>query len=138
MMETPHRTKVLLEHLEWNIQHLQEILKNKKTVYYRDASIQRFGFTFALALKSIRAFLETFDKTAQNPEQYFDLANEMNWFEGISYSKEVVEDYLKIKDGFTSQIAESVYSKLEDYRLFFITLHGNLSKIEINEDSIQA
>ena len=70
---------VLLTHLEWNLKRMEEIQKEKKTDYFRDAALQRYGFTFDSALKCIRAGALLKSQTCETAEECFELAERLGW-----------------------------------------------------------
>ena len=76
-MEISAPYKILLSHLDWNIRHLKEILKYPKTIYYRDASIQRFGFTFNLTLKCLKTRIAKSSRVYSETEDWFLAAKEV-------------------------------------------------------------
>jgi len=57
-MSSPPKSQTLLDNMDWNILHFEQILKNKKTDYYRDAAIQRFCLVFDATEKALKAFEE--------------------------------------------------------------------------------
>ena len=121
--------KILLEHFEWNISQLREILNSEKTPYYRDASLQRFGFAFDQALKSINAFAGLKDRNYKSPSQYFELAIKSGWLKETTDWKSVVKAYEEIKGDLNSEAANSIYDRLRDFCSLFEELHRNLSQI---------
>ena len=136
-MEKYQKSRILLEHLDWNIKHLQEMLKNPKTVYYRDASIQRFGFTVSLTIKLFKIFLELNEQTSLNPKEIFQAASEGNFFQGIDGWESLISDYLQIKDGFKDDTGDAVYSHLSSHLVFFHSLYETFSNILHRKDPIQ-
>ena len=135
-MNTLSQTKILLIHLDWNIKHLQEILKNPKNNYYRDASIQRFGYTMELVLKCLSAFLQTNKIPHSDSQTLFQAASGMYWFKGTGSWEPVVQDYEQIKEGFKDNIGETVYLHLPNHLVFFQKLYLGLSTISTQKDSI--
>ena len=127
-MKSSDRYKILLDHLDWNIQHLKDILKNPKTVYYRDASIQRFGFTFDSAFKCLKTFLEIEKKKCSDIDNCFNTAEEFGWFSDDGDWKLAVKDYRSIVNGFLDDQGDSVYNNLQNHLIFFEYLHDYLSE----------
>ena len=121
--------KILLEHFEWNINHLREILNSKKTTYYRDASLQRFGFTFDQALKSIRAFAGWEDQEIKTPGQCFDHAVQSGWLTKTADWHSAEKDYAIIKEGLSEESADKVYERLQEYCSLFEELRHALSRV---------
>jgi hypothetical protein len=125
-MSSPSKSQILLTHLDWNIQHFEQILNNDKTDYYRDAAIQRFCLVFGAANKSLSSLAEEKGKTVQSVDDCFQLAKEEKWTSETYDS--VISDYNLVKDGFKSDLAETVYPRLSNHYSFFQKLHDTLSK----------
>lgn len=121
--------RILLTHFDWSIHRLEEILKNEKTDYYRDASLQRFGFTCGLALKCLHTFAAERSQTRGSPHEYFELAAENHWLDPAAEWKEMVESYQRISHKLQGPSADAVYSKLNDYCLWMKSLHENLEEL---------
>ena len=130
MPPAPPAHKIILTHLEWNIRRLQEILQNAKTDYYRDAALQRFGYAFDLAYKSIATFAEREGKSCENPAQGFELASQMGWLGEASDWQAVVRDHDLMMGAAKNQSADPIYEKLRDYCGFFEKLYRRLSEIQ--------
>ncbi len=122
----PPKSQIVLTHLDWNIQHFEQILNNEKTDYYRDAAIQRFCLVFDAAQKTLSAFAEEKGKTVQSYDDCFKIAKEENWADEACDL--VVSDYKLVKDGFKPDIAETVYPRLSNHHVFFKKLYSALSK----------
>jgi|TARA_B110000438_G_scaffold295920_1_gene339769 hypothetical protein len=112
--------------MDWNIQHFEQILKNEKTDYYRDASIQRFCLVFEATLKTLSAFAEESGAEAQTTEECFQFAETRQWTDDTS--KPVLNDYQSVKDGFKPSLAETVYPRLKDHHAFFQKLQSTVSQ----------
>tara|TARA_B100000686_G_C16614711_1_gene875765 strand:- start:104 stop:553 length:450 start_codon:yes stop_codon:yes gene_type:complete len=125
-MEISAPYKILLSHLDWNIRHLKEILKYPKTIYYRDASIQRFGFTFNLTLKCLKTRIAKSSRVYSETEDWFLAAKEVGLLKDVGEWKLVIDDHNRIKDGFNNEEGESVYFNLKQHLILFEKLLGNL------------
>ncbi len=125
-MSSPSKAQILLTHLDWNIQHFEQILNNDKTDYYRDASIQRFCLVFDAAQKSLSALAEEKGKTIQSVDDCFQIAKEEKWTDETYDS--VISDYQLVKDGFKPDLAETVYPRLSNHYSFFQKLYTTVSK----------
>ena len=110
-------------HFGWTIERLAEILKNEKTDYYRDASLERFGFTYDLSLKCLRAFMETAGSPCESDRECFEWAENQQLLNPDIDWKEVIDSYESIKKNTDTKLADSVYQKLDDYYRFFQDLH---------------
>ena len=125
MSQTPlQQKKVLLTHLDWNLQRLDEVLKQGNTNYFRSAALQRFGHTYTMAMKSIRGFRES--KAETDDEQCITLATQNGWTEDQPQWAEMIADHKRINQKPTEQEAEAIYQKLPGYLQAFKNLYSLL------------
>ena len=117
----PPELEVLLTHLDWNLQRLVEVLKQEQSDYFKGAALQRFGHTYDMVLKTLRAFAQWQNLPCQTDEQCFEAAVSSGWMEKQSDWKEMVADYQSINQK-PPQDAETVYDKLS-------TFHNALSQL---------
>lgn len=122
MTETPSPQNIR-SHFGWTIERLSDILKNEKTDYYRDASLQRFGFTYDLSLKCLRAFMEAEDSSCDSDKECFEWAESQQLLNQDTDWNEIVDSYESIKKKSDTELADSVYQKLDNYHRFFQDLH---------------
>ncbi|MBC8287324.1 MAG: nucleotidyltransferase substrate binding protein [Nitrospinae bacterium] len=126
----PPQKKVLLTHLDWNLQRLDEALKQESTDYFKSAALQRFGHTYTMAIKSISGFGETEDETKKiNAEQCIELAKKNGWMEDPPQWQEMIADYKCINQKPDEQEAEAVYQKLPRYQKAFKNLYSHLQSL---------
>jgi hypothetical protein len=125
-MSSPPKSQILLGHMDWNIQHFEQILSNEKTDYYRDAAIQRFCLVFDATQKTLRAFAEEKGKTVQTSEECFQFAHIEQWTDDNSQS--ILDDYELVKAGFEADLAETIYPRLPAHHVSLQKLHSTLSK----------
>jgi len=118
----PPQKKVLLTHLDWNLQRLDEVLKQGNTNYFRSAALQRFGHTYTMAIKSIRGFTEQ----ETSDEQCITLAIQNGWIEDQPQWAEMIADYKRVNQKPTEQEAEAIYQKLPRYLQAFKNLYSHL------------
>ncbi|MFW5888370.1 MAG: HI0074 family nucleotidyltransferase substrate-binding subunit [Patescibacteria group bacterium] len=121
----------LLEDLEKGISRLEEITRQEKSMMVRDAAIQRFEFTFELAWKSLKAYLEEYHNTrGYSPKQCFREA----------YNKEILEYdeyWLKIADlrnliahSYKEEAAEEIYEQIPQILKYFQYLLKEMKRTE--------
>jgi len=129
--QTPSpQKKVLLTHFDWNLQRLDEALKQKSTDYFKGAALQRFGHTYTMAIKCIRGFenpLEEDDKT--NDERYIEMAIQNGWTEDPTQWLKMIVDYKHINQKPKKQETEAVYQKLPRYQQALKNLYLNLKNL---------
>ena len=128
MSQTPsHKKKILLTHLGWNLQRLDEVLKQGNTDYFKSAALQRFGHTYTMAMKSIRGFRES--KAETDDEQCITLATQNGWTEDQPQWAEMIADYKLVNQKATGQEAEAIYQKLPRYLQVFKNLYLHLQNL---------
>jgi hypothetical protein len=127
--------KVLLTHLDWNLQRLDEALKQESTDYFKGAALQRFGHTYTMAIKSIRGFENIQEDAGKanyeetNDEHCIELANQNGWTEDSPQWLEMIADYKRINQKPDKQETEAVYQKLPRYQQVFKNLYSNLQSL---------
>ena len=131
MSHTPvPQKKVLLTHLDWNLQRLDEVLNQGQTDYFKSAALQRFGHTYTMAIKSIHGFGEANDKTEDiKDDECIKLARQNGWTLDHPEWQEMSEDYQRINQKPDSQETESVYQKLPRYQQAFKSLYSKLQSL---------
>ena len=118
--------KVLLTHLEWNLKRMEEVQKEEKTDYFRDAALQRYGFTFDSALKCIRSGALLNNQQCKTVEEYFDLAERLGWLGSDSDWQEMVTAYEKMNPASRKEHADTIYEKLSTFHNQLNELYKNL------------
>ena len=128
MSQTPSpQKKVLLTHLDWNLQRLDEALKQESTDYFKGAALQRFGHTYTMAIKTIRGFENLQEEAGEtNDEQYIEMANQNGWTEDPPQWQEMIADFKRINQKPDMQETDAVYQKLSSYQQAFKNLYSNL------------
>ena len=109
--KTISELQVLLTHLDWNLQRLDEVLKQEKSDYFKGAALQRFGHTYDMVLKTLRAFAQWQNLPCQTDEQCFETAVSNGWMQKLPDWKEMATDYQLINHK-PPQDAGTVYEKL--------------------------
>jgi hypothetical protein len=123
----PQQKKVLLTHLDWNLQRLDEVLKQGSTEYFKSAALQRFGHTYTMAMKSIREFGE--HNAGTDDEQCIAMATQNGWTEDSPQWDEMSVDFKRINQKPTGQEAEAVYQKLPRYQEAVKNLYSHLQNL---------
>lgn len=131
MSQTPSfQKRVLLTHLDWNLQRLNEALKQESTDYFKGAALQRFGHTYIMVIKSIRGFANPQEGDEEsNDENCIKIANQSGWTEDQSQWLEIIEDYKLITQKPNKQLTEVVYQKLPQYHQAFKNLYAKLQHL---------
>jgi hypothetical protein len=123
----PQQKKVLLTHLDWNLQRLDEVLKQGTTDYFKSAALQRFGHTYTMAMKSIREFGE--HNAGADDEKCIAMATQSGWTEDPPQWDEMSADFKRINQKPTGQEAEDVYQKLPRYQEAVKNLYSHLQNL---------
>jgi len=119
--------KVLLTHLNWNLQRLEEVLNQGSTEYFKSAALQRFGHTYTMAIKSIRGFGEPEGET--NDKECIELATQNGWMDEPPQWEEMISDFKRINQKPDGQEAEIIYQKLPRYQKAFKGLYAHLQNL---------
>jgi len=121
MPSTPE-SDILLVHLEWNIARLGEVLRQEPTEYYRDAALQRFGFTCEMAYKC----LDTFSAAGGDRNETFRLAAGRGLFGEEEDWRDVVAAHEEVNRKPGRERADAVFARLPGFHRCFQALLANL------------
>ena len=120
--------KVLLTHLEWNLKRMEEVQKEEKTDYFRDAALQRFGFTFDSTLKCIRAGARLQNLQCETAEECFELAERLEWLGPNADWQDMVGAHEKMNPASLRDHADSIYEKLSTFHSQLKNLYQSLAQ----------
>jgi len=118
--------KNLLTHFKWTIDRFEEILKNEKSDYYRDAVLQRFSFTCDMAMKCIRSLAAEQGKTCETFPQCVEWCAGENWVEENARWKEITESYSRASQKLKGELSDLEYEKLDSYCLLLKNIYKHL------------
>jgi hypothetical protein len=121
--------KILLTHFEWTIDRFEEILKNEKSDYYRDAALQRFSFACDMALKCIGSLAVEQGATCKTFSECLEWLVDKNWLEKDSTWKELTESYSLATQKFKGETADLEYEKLEAHCRLLKTIYSQLKSL---------
>lgn len=124
----PSELKVLLTHFSWNLQRLEEILKQEKSDYFKSAALQRFGHTYNIALKIIRSYSQLKSIPCEMDDRCFETAVQKGWMKKQPEWKEIAADFQRINQK-PQQNTESIYSKLATYHNALNYLFAQLKEL---------
>ena len=125
---SPSESQVLLTHFNWNLQRLDEVIKQEQTDYFKGAALQRFGHTYDITIKILRSFAKCQDLPCQTDEQCFETAVTNGWMERIFDINELINDYQRITQKSQKDV-ENIYKKLAFYHKAFSYLFKQLKKV---------
>ncbi|MFQ5481124.1 MAG: hypothetical protein ACE5ER_00085 [Nitrospinaceae bacterium] len=120
---------ILLEHFKWHVQRLAEMNRQGSTLYFRDAALQRFEFTFESALKCIQAAAESPGGGGRTPEETLELALEKGWWPGHADGPGMLAALDHLRPENREDFAAGVYQKLPEYQHCFEDLLKNLAAL---------
>ncbi len=123
----PPQKKVLLTHLNWNLQRLDEALKQERSDYFKSTALQRFGHAYTMTIKTILGYGEVEGEI--NDEQCIALATQNSWIEDPSQWTEMIEDYQRVNQKPNKQEVETIYQKLPRYQQAFKSLYSQLQNL---------
>ena len=121
--------KILLTHFEWTIDRLEEILKNEKSIYYRDAALQRFSFACDMALKCIGSLAVEQGATCKTFTECLEWFVDKNWLEKETPWKELTESYSRATQKLKDDSADLEYEKLEAHCRLLKTIYSQLKSL---------
>lgn len=111
----------LISQLKKAFERFKEIMKEKENDIVRDSAIQRFEFTFELAWKSLKAYLEE-KKGARDlyfPKDTFRSAFQAGIIDNDPLWLEMVDTRNQTSHIYNEAMAEKVYKKLPAYLPLF-------------------
>lgn len=107
-----NKFQAILQQFERAVGKFSDVLEQEKNEYMRDSAIQRFEFTFELAWKTLKAFLEEQGITVYSPRDSFKGAfqvglidEEPTWLETIELRNLTTHTY-------NESTAEEIYDAL--------------------------
>ena len=128
-MDSDSSQEILLNHFDWNIQRLDEMLKQEPSDYFRDASLQRFGLTCDSALKCLQAFARQNGQTCNCLEECIQVAAKADWVCLNDTWEGLISAYNKIPQaGNGDEVALEIFQSLRNYYSAFKDLYTNLLK----------
>tara|TARA_Y100001936_G_C15962929_1_gene606635 strand:+ start:388 stop:786 length:399 start_codon:yes stop_codon:yes gene_type:complete len=120
--------EILLTHFSWNLQRLDEVLKQEKSDYFKSAALQRFGHTYNIALKIIQSYAKSKSIPCKMEERCFETAVQNGWMKNQPEWKEIVAAFQQINQK-PQQNTESIYSKLATYHYALNYLFAQLKEL---------
>ncbi len=128
-MNSDSSPEIILTHFDWNIQRLDEMLKQEASDYFRSAALQRFGLTGDSALKCLQAFARQEGQSCDSLEECIQFADKAGWVNLNDTWKELISEHEKIAQaGKGDDVALDIFQTLGNYCTAFKGLHANLLK----------
>ena len=126
-MEELPPLSVLLTHLDWNLQRMAEMESKERTEYYRNAALQRYGFTFDSAVRCIKAYARNHQERCETPAECLQLAGRLGWLPKEMDWEEMLESYQRMKPDALDEHGDSIFEKLKQYHAAFKSLYTHLA-----------
>ena len=123
-MSSQQTPQIILPYLNWSLARLKEAIEKKDTEYYRGAALQRFGLTYEVALKSIRAFAKEQGETCATDEACFQWVKEKEWLGKDVDFNAMIANYRRIQKQPESEDMNKIYGRLQAH----YTLLNNISE----------
>jgi nucleotidyltransferase-like protein len=130
---SPPSAKILLTHFRWTVDRFEEILKNEKSDYYRDAALQRFTFTCDMALKFIRSLAAEQGTPCESFQQCFQWAMEKQWLTEGAPWEAMGQSFNRASQKLKGEAADREYEMLSAYCSLMKHLCDKLSGIADKE-----
>ena len=111
--------QIVLTHFDWSLARLKEAIEKEDTEYYRGATLQRFGLTYDMALKTIRAFAKEQGHTCTGDESCFLWVEEKQWLKKDTDWNVILVDYQRIQRQPEGEEADKIYDQLKTYYILF-------------------
>ena len=117
------KLEAVLSQFQTALSRLDEVLRQEKNEFMRDAAIKRFEFTFDLSWKLIKACLDELSGlTCASPKACIREAYKQSLIEYDDRWLEMTDDRNKTVHLYREKMAEEIYGKLEDYLQLFRSL----------------
>ena len=120
---------ILLTHFKWTIDRFEEILKNEKNDYYRDAALQRFTFTCDMALKCLASLALEQGATCKTFQECIEWWVDKNRLDKDTRWKGLTESYSRAAEKLKGESAELEYEKLETHCLLLKNIYQQLENL---------
>ncbi len=120
--------QIVLGHFDWSLARLKEAIAKEDTEYYRGAALQRFGLTYDIAIKTIRAFAMEQGDACADDLSCFQWADEKQWLTINTDWKIMMADYQTAQNRPEREEAKTIYDSLKNYYDFFSRLSECMKK----------
>jgi nucleotidyltransferase substrate binding protein (TIGR01987 family) len=112
------------------LHQLEKALNEPETEYTRDASIQRFEFTYELAWNALKSYLATLDITTLSPKETLKTAYKQGLLEDANAWSELHQKRNLTSHTYDADLAQSIYNYLKTEGVhLFISLNQTLDNL---------
>ncbi|MFQ5431139.1 MAG: HI0074 family nucleotidyltransferase substrate-binding subunit [Nitrospinota bacterium] len=117
------KLEAVLNQFQTALTRLDEVLRQEKNEFMRDAAIKRFEFTFDLSWKLIKACLEELSGIiCASPKACIREAYKQSLIEYDDRWLEMTDDRNRTAHLYRVEMADEIYGKLDAYSQLFHTL----------------
>lgn len=124
-----NKFQAILQQFERAVGKFSDVLEQEKNEYMRDSAIQRFEFTFELAWKTLKAFLEEQGITVYSPRDSFKGAFQLGLIDEETTWLEMIElrNLMTLTTHtYNESTAEEIYDALPRILVLYKKLLENL------------
>ena len=125
-MSSQQTPQIILPHLNWSLTRLKEAIEKEDTEYYRGAALQRFGLTYEVALKVIRAFAEEQGETCSTDEACFQWVKEKEWLGKDVDWNAMIANYQRIQSPPGDKDMNKIYDGLKEHYALLSSLSESM------------
>lgn len=112
------------------LNQLEKALNAPETEFTRDASIQRFEFSYELAWKTLKCYLATLDITTLSPKETLTAAYKQGLLEDANSWGELHQKRNLTSHTYDAKLAESIFHYLKKEGVYlFIALRDKLDSL---------
>ena len=129
-MSSQQTPQIILPHFNWSLTRLKEAIEKEDTEYYRKAALQRFGLTYEVALKVIRAFAEEQGETCSTDEACFQWVKEKQWLGKDVDWNLMIENYQRIQNKPSGKDMDKIYDGLQEHYTLLNSLNEYMKLAE--------
>ena len=117
--------RIFIEKLAKAIERLEEVLKLEKNAVVRDSAIQRFEFTFDLAWKTLKLYLEEVEGLeCRSPKGCLRLAFSVGLIDNDPYWLQICDYRNLTSHTYDEELADKIYEELPKVLEYFKRLYG--------------
>lgn len=118
--------KEILESFKKSLERFGEVLAKEPSIENRDASIQRFEFTFELAWKTTQKLLREQGTVCRSPKECFQEGFKMELIVDNEAWLKMIDDRNLTVYTHNEELAQEIYGRLKDYLRLFEGLHSRI------------
>lgn len=119
---------LLFDDFKKSVKQLHDVLKMRKSVFVRDASIKRFELTFELSWKLLKTFLDDQGLLCNSPKSCLQQAFSFGLIKDNPLWVDMVNDRNSSVHSYSEKFADALYEKLPAYLKLFQKIEKGIKK----------